>query len=236
MLISCSSQASKEKIPNQVTNNAQVEVKPDYKRAAMLNAELGIHYIKEGMLDFAKRKILKAQSQDDSLAVVHYAMGFYFQESGNMQQAQKSYEKALSIASNNPTAILYYASFLCAKGQYQQAANYFDQVISLKDNTILGESYQAYALCAKSQLKLAEAKKLFDMALKQNPDLPLSYYQLAQINYLEGNYQKSDQLMRYYQNNYTQTIPSLTLEMNIAEKLGQGGRAASLRLRIASMK
>ncbi|MCF6775896.1 tetratricopeptide repeat protein [Thiotrichales bacterium 19X7-9] len=235
LISACASQETKEGQINQLKQAQQEEIKPDYAKAAMLNAQLGIHYTKEGMLDFAKRKILKAQTQDDDLAIVHYALGYYYQASGDIQKANDAYKKALSIDSDNPQAIIYYAAFLCAQNQYQNAQNYFKKAIKLADNTNLGQSYQAFGVCQKNNQNFTDAKYLFGMALKQNPDLPLSYYSLAQIYYLEKNYTKADQYIRYYQKNYPLTAASMTLEMDIAEKLHQGSRAATLRLELNSM-
>ena len=77
---------------------ATTEAKVDYQKAAKINAGLAIVYIKRGMLDRAKEKLVKARSQSDRIAELYYAEGLYYQKLGRFKTAENSYQQAISMA------------------------------------------------------------------------------------------------------------------------------------------
>lgn len=162
-------------------------------------------------------------------------MGYYYEEINSDIKANQAYLKAFNLEPNNTNANLYYASFLCHLNDFNEANQKFNYLLNLKDNIILGESNQAYALCLLKQENIEKAKTYFENALQYNPKLPFSYFNLADISFNEGNYENADNLMRYYKNHFKENKKSLTLQMQIAEKLGEDNKAASIRLRLASI-
>ncbi len=210
---------------------AQQAMKPDFEMAAKINAQLGIDYLNKNLLDLAKQKIVKAQGQDDSLAVVHYAMGLYYSRVGNKERAEDAFEKALDIEPENYQALSYYGQFLCQQEDFKEAESYFDESLSLQSNNRMGATYELYGVCVLKYMRDPKrATILFHKALLQNPKLTLSYYLLAETYADAGEFHKADEALNLYLKYIAPSKASLELELKIAKGLIEPNRVATIQL------
>ena len=211
------------------------EVKIDYAAAARINAQLAIVYAQRGMLDRSKEKLLKAQSQDADIPEVYYAQGLYYQNLGMGNFAEKAYQQALNMAPNDYQAYNLYARFLCdMKKDFVKANKLFQQSIVLKKNDNLEETFTLYGRCLLKQSKIVQAKEAFYHAIKQGDDNSAAYWELANIEYHEGNYKEAKKLVDRFIQMAGKTKESLSLKMKILQKLGEGNKAATIRLQLSS--
>ncbi|WP_119344718.1 tetratricopeptide repeat protein [Facilibium subflavum] len=207
----------------------------DYTKAAKINAQLAIVYTQRGMLDRAKEKLLKAESQDDNIAQVFYAKGLYYQYLGLMDTAKDAFQKALYMASEDPQAYNFYAQFLCGvQKDFSYANQLFQKAIVLRTNTKLAETFSLYGQCLLLQGKTRQAKTAFLNAIKQSNNAPAAYWELANIEYADKQYQSALDFIDRYIQLEGKTKESLTLKMNILQKLGQDNKAATIRLQLSS--
>lgn len=146
----------------------------DYRRAALLNVELGLTYLSENEPVLAKQKLLKAFQLNPNLPEAHAAMGGYFSFVKMPKAAASEYEKALRLAPRDPKILDQYAQFLCQQeGQAALADRYFRRalcVLEYSDRALISQNAGLCALKAK-EWKLADT--YFQEALAQDPHLTL---------------------------------------------------------------
>jgi type IV pilus assembly protein PilF len=232
-LFGCASKNKPETNKLSALQQAELEksIEPDYTKAAEINAQLGINYLSKNLLDLAKTKIIKAQSQDDSLAVVHYALGLYYSKISNVNLARNAFKRAIVINPKSYQALSYYAQFLCQQGQYIRAETLFRESLALPTNDGMGATYELYGVCTLRYTKdTQKAIMLFRKALMLNPSLTSSYYLLAQTYYNEGNYDEASKMLNEYLKRAPVSKQSLQLEMRIVKGLGKHDRVATIQL------
>ena len=232
-LFGCASKSAPEVNKLSVLQQAELEqtIEPDYTKAAEINAQLGINYLSKNLIDLAKTKILKAQKQDNSLAVVHYATGLYYSKNGDVDLARKAFKEAMDIDPKSYQALSYYAQFLCQQDQYDRAETLFRKALALSTNDGMGATYELYGVCTLRYTKDTDkAIMLFRKALMLNPTLSSSYYLLAQTYYDERRYDEANKMLNEYLLRVSVSEQSLELEMKIAEGLGKQDRVATIRL------
>lgn len=233
LLFGCASKNDPEANKLSALQQAELEqtIEPDYTKAAEINAQLGINYLSKNLIDLAKTKIMKAQSQDDSLSVVHYAMGLYYSKLGNVDLARNAFKRAIDIDPKNYQALTYYAQFLCQQDQYDRAETLFRESLALPANDGMGATYELYGVCTLRYTNdIDKAIMLFRKALMLNPTLISSYYLLAQTYYDERRYEEANKMLNEYLSRATVSKQSLELEMKISEGLGKQDRVATIRL------
>src|SRR5690242_7983555 len=90
--------------------------KPDLRKAASYNVQLGLGYLKQGDRPRAKKKLLTALEQEPTSADVNSAMAYYFEQTGEQNQAEKYYLKAITLSGNKGAQLNNYGAFLCRQG------------------------------------------------------------------------------------------------------------------------
>ena len=217
-------------------NNSVIVQPPNLKQAAQINATLAIDYASKDMLDRAKDKLLRAESQYKNIDTLDYAWGYYYEKMGMSDIADDYYQKAININSVDPNAYNFYARFLCQNSDnYQRANDLFNHSIELKNNQQLGESFVLYANCLAKQEQYSLAETMFFNALKQGGVNLSSTYGLASLCYDESNYQKALTYINAYLQEDSQSREALMLKLNIAKSLNQKDLAAQTKLLLNSL-
>jgi type IV pilus assembly protein PilF len=86
----------------------------DLEKAAAVNAELAITYMKQGNLRAAREKIDRALEQNPRTADTQMVAGFIYDRLGEDKKAASHYEQAVKLAGkNNPDVLNNAAVFLC---------------------------------------------------------------------------------------------------------------------------
>lgn len=216
--------------------NIPMQPKPDLQRAAQINADLAITYASRDMLDRAKEKLIRAHELDPSIPSVYYAEGFYYQQLGMPKQAERAYQRALSMAPNDPQAVNFYAQFSCHYPQgYARANQLFQRSITLPRNTSLGETFTLYGDCLNRQGNIAEAKEMYERALRLGGNFPAANLALAQIEFNEKNYPRAEQYINAFIRQVGFTRENLTLKLDILQAQGKVSEAAQVRLKLNSL-
>ena len=158
-------------------------------KAANINLQLALDYLKENHLPLAHKKLLLAEQQAPKLSRVYTLKGYYFALVGQMDEANLSYLKALKLSKNSPEIQNSYGVFLCRAGKYQQGITLMRQAIANSQFTKTGLAYQNIGLCAMSMKENSQALSSFEKAITYNPNLASSVYYLAYMNFKLKHYQ-----------------------------------------------
>lgn len=175
--------------PSQLNNNSM---------AAMDNMQLGLAYLAQGDRTKAKYKLLLALQQDPNSAQVQDAMAYFFEMTGNTTQAENYYQRAIQITPSSGAEHNNYGVFLCRQGEYEKSEQQF--LAAVTDNNYLNtaKAYENAGLCTQQIPDLQKAEFFYTQALKQDPQLAIPWYELAQICYIKGDKQQAQRDLENY--------------------------------------
>ena len=195
------------------------------KRAAEINAQLGVGYIRQGKYDVAKQKLDKALEQDPDNGDTHHYMAELYRRLNESALAEKHFQIAIDRSEENFSVLNNYAVFLCENKEYKKASEYFDKVLSDPVYPRKDLVYENMGLCAQSQGNLFLAEKHFDKALGMNSKLPITIINLAQISFDKQQIAQANFHYKRYLKIARQTAQSLWLGYLLEKQNGNANMA-----------
>ncbi|MCD6056195.1 MAG: pilF [Gammaproteobacteria bacterium] len=199
----------------------------DLKRAASINTQLGLAYLKKGDVSRAKGKLLLAIEQNPSDPLAQGAMGYFYEQTGNKTLAKQYYLKSISLAPHRGGPKNNYGTFLCRQGEYKESLPYFTEAVADQDYLQTAEAYENAGLCALMIPDKKTAQRYFEKAVLNDPRRDRALLELADIEFSEGLYNKAKQDLERFHQLDSPTARSLLLGINIADKTGDKTSAAN---------
>jgi len=158
----------------------------DQRRAAEVNAELGISYLRQNDLRQAQRALERAIQFDPNLAMAQLGMASLRERQGAIDAAIEHYRKALALEPDNSYVLTNLGDLLCRQGQ-------MDEGQALLAKAIANPSYSARHVALLSaglcDLKLGEterAERRMREALQIEPLYPDALFEMARLTYADG--------------------------------------------------
>lgn len=193
------------------------------QEAAELNMQLGVGYLRQGDWQSARVKLEKSVKLDPDSAVAHRALGFVYQELGDMLGAEQHYRRSVALAPKDPDALNNLAVFLCRDDDERDAAlDLFDRALSIPLSTAFSNKAMLYTntgICMKG-LDLARSEGYLREALAADPQFADALLQMADVTFQRGN---SLQSRAFLQRHFAVTESSpgaLWLGVRIESSLG----------------
>ncbi len=198
---------------------AAPEPKTDNKLAEV-QTKLGIGYLREGRLELAYSRLVRALEEDPNYSTAHNAMGTLQERLGDMDRAEKHYRTAVSLNPMDSAAQSNYGSFLCRTGRYQEGEQRFLQALknSLYDRPEV--AYNNAGLCMKTAGDLDKAETYFRSALERNPRIPAALQGMAEINLANKRFLPARAYLQRYQELAALDAPTLWMGVRIERELG----------------
>lgn len=216
------------------TSPQQKKRDASYKRAAVINVQLGLGYIAQGRLDLAKEKLDKALKQDPGLPSVQAANGLLMSRLGKANDAEKHFKKALKGDPNNSEFLNNYGSFLCERNRVLEAEKYFMEALNDPLYKTPEYAYTNAGTCALKVSDYNKAEAYLRKALQTNPGFPSGLYQMAQLMNIRGQYRLSKTYLDRYHEQAAQTPESLWLAIQLSKNLQDRDAEASYALFLKS--
>ncbi|MFI4938150.1 MAG: type IV pilus biogenesis/stability protein PilW [Candidatus Berkiellales bacterium] len=161
--------------------------KIDHEKAAKLNIELGLNYLKQEQITRAKAKLTHAKMLAPQLPEVHYAYGYFLETVGEIEQAEKSYLKAISLYPRGGIEHNNYGTFLCRQGKYRLAEKEFLLAINDPHYLNTAEALENAGLCVLQVPDSVKAAKYFEKALRYDPKRVNALIELATLSCQQKN-------------------------------------------------
>ena len=199
-------------------------------RAAADNIRLSAAYLREGKTQIAKEKILIAQKEAPNWAPVFDGLALFYASTGEPKKAEKYYQEAIRLNSHAGSLQNNYGTFLCGQGKYRRAISRFMNAVADPKYVSTAAAYENAGICAMKIPDNALAFKYFKKALSISSLRPTSLYELSNLNYQRGDYQRANELLSRYQSVAPRSPASLWLSIRIARKLKKDDLAASQAL------
>lgn len=206
----------------------------DYEKAAQLNIELGLEYLKQGQVSRAKRKFVHAKELAPQLSEVHYSYGYFLEHVGEIKEAEKFYQKAISLNPKGAIEQNSYGAFLCRQGNYAKGEKAFQQALKDVNDENTAEIYENAGFCAKQIPDSAKAKDYFEKALRHDPDRPAVLLELGIIAYQANNLEQAKAYHTHLMKLSAPTARSLLLGSELAKKMGETDKSASYEMMLKS--
>lgn len=155
---------------------------------AQVYADMGGAYLQRGQRDEAREKLERALELDPKLPAAHQYFAELYHQLGQTADAEKHFRRAVSLAPENPEIRNNYGVFLCDQNKFAEAEEHFNLAINNIDYRTPELVYENAGRCAFRSGDVDKAERFFRTALKYNPNMPNSLYQMATLNFDRGNF------------------------------------------------
>jgi len=197
---------------------------------AEINTQLGVEYLRKGMLEESSDALQKAVSQNPRYAPAHDAIAVLYEQLGEIDKADYHYRRSLALDPKNAATMNNFGQFLCRRGKLDEADGYFQK--ALKDplyrypemvNTNAG-------ICAAKVPDAARAEAYFRKALQINDKYVPALGEMAKLSYSTANYLGARAYLQRYEQLTKLPADLLWLAVLNEDKLGDSGASASYAL------
>lgn len=199
----------------------------DPKKAADLNADLGVSYMMQGQYELALSKLEKALEYDSRLVKAHHYIAELYRRVGEPVKAEKHYTTALDLTPNDAALRNNYGVFLCSQKRYGESERELLKVLENPVYSARQQTYENLGLCLQEKGDLAKAEQYYREALKLNPKLPKTLLALAELSLGQSNHTSARAFLQRYEALAPQTPRSLWLGIRIERTLGDRNAVAS---------
>ena len=189
--------------------------------AATVNLQLGIGYIQAGRFDVAAEKLRKALEYDNNLAEAHNALAILYEETGEYRLADQEYQQAIQKDPKYLLARVNYGRFLCRIGKANEGEGQFLLAIANPELENPDVAYSGAGECARILSVPERAGRYFRKALEINPFNAGALWQLASLDYEQGDYLQAREFLQRYHKQTDYNPASLRLGIAIEKALGE---------------
>jgi type IV pilus assembly protein PilF len=204
----------------------------DQKARARIHTELASGYYGLGNIGVALEEANEALRVDPNYGPAHNVAGLVYARLKENRLAQQSFERALSINPLDSDANNNYGLFLCENHREKEAIKYFLAALRNPLYQNPDRSYVNAGVCARRSGDIAAAEDYFKSALKVRPIQPQAFYQLADLEYLRGNFAEAKNYLGQLSKVSRANAEVLWLGVRVAHKLGDRNSEASYALQL----
>lgn len=210
--------------------------KPDFRKAAQLNVEMGEAYLAQGQIARAKQKFIHALELQPKLPEAHSSFGYFYESVGDVEEAENHYQRAISFGNGNGKFYNNYGTFLCRQGRYDEADKAFKNALRDKKYIKTAEVYENAGVNMVKKKDLKKAREYLETALKRDPYRANVILELARLELESKNYLLAKSYLENYKNNnQQQSAKSVLLSLQLNKALGNKDAVASDLLRLKNM-
>jgi type IV pilus assembly protein PilF len=216
------------------TTTDQSLSKPQPERAAEINLDLGIDYLRKGNLAQAKEKIDRSLEQDGRNARTHSVAAMLYDQLGDERKAEQHFERAIALDSENPEIRNNFAAYLCQNGKHARgekaaldAAN--NRLYKTPEVALLNAGN-----CARAAGDLKKAEEHYRRALQVRPKFAEALYQMADMQFQQTEYISARAFFQRYMEVGRTNAATLWLGFRIEQSLGNAPEAQHYARRLKS--
>jgi len=204
------------------------------QKAASLNKQLGVVYLKQGNLALAKEKLERAEKFNPRDPETHSVLALLYERLDNPQEVDSHYKTAIKLAPKNPQIINNYAVYLCKNNRAEEGVKRF---LEAARNPLYRTPELAYSnagVCLRGAKRYDEASNAFARALQIRPNFGEAEYQAIDLDFEQGRIAQGREQLDKYLASYEATADLLLLGVRIARAQGDsvGEQKYTRRLRV----
>lgn len=240
-LMGCQKSTKEIPVQSQIAANDDVaETKTEYKKAALVNVELGLGYLSQGQIARAKTKLTHAMKLAPNIAETHTAMAHFLEKVGDIKEAEKAHKKALRYGSKssgsgsgvgnsagNGAVYNNYGAFLCRMDRLKETDDAFKSALEDKKYARTAEVYENAGVCALKGPTPEKGAEYLLNAIRQDPKRTTALLELTNLNLQQNNLQAAKSLLQQYKHVTEPTARSLWLGIKLSHALKDENSVAS---------
>lgn len=205
---------------------AAQQTQAEREKAAAINAELAITYMKQDNLRAAREKVDRALEQNPRSVEAQMAAGFVYDRLGEDKKAGAHFEQAVKLGGrDNPEALNNAAVFHCRKGSKKRGEELFLQAAASPLYRTPEVAFANAGHCARADGRPKEAEQYFRQALARRPDMADPLLAMAGLQHDAGNHMQARAFVQRYHEAAAATSQSLWLGYLI--EIGAGDATAA---------
>jgi type IV pilus assembly protein PilF len=209
------------------------EKQSDREKAAAINAELAITYMKQDNLRAAREKADRALEQNPRSVQAQMAAGFVYDRLGEDKKAGTHFEQAVKLGGkDNPDVLNNAAVFQCRKGSKKRGEELFLQAAASPLYRMPEVAFANAGHCARADGRPKDAERYFRQALARNPNMPDPLLSLADIQHEAGNDMQARAFVQRYHEAAPATAQSVWLGYRIERGAGDAAAAEEYARRL----
>lgn len=209
------------------------QTQADREKAAAINAELAITYMKQDNLRAAREKVDRALEQNPRSVEAQMAAGFVYDRLGEDKKAGAHFEQAVKLSGkDNPDALNNAAVFECRKGSKKRGEELFLQAAASPLYRTPEVAYANAGHCARADGRPKDAERYFREALARRPNMPDPLLAMADIQHEVGNDMQARAFVQRYNEAAPATAQSLWLGYRIEAGAGDAVAAEEYARRL----
>jgi type IV pilus assembly protein PilF len=192
---------------------------PENRRRARIRLELASGYYEEGKPEVALDELKQVIAADPTFPDGYNLRGLVYMRLGDTRQAEESFRRALALSSRDPNIHHNYGWLQCQLGRYQESVRSFESALA---NPVYGgraKSYMAMGLCQARAGQRAEAERALSRSYELDAGNPITGYNLAQLLYQRGDYQKAQFYIRRLNNSELANAETLWLGVKVEQRM-----------------
>ncbi len=193
---------------------------PDEGDAAELNYQLGARYYQSDKYELARDRLLLALELNPKMAKAYSTLGMTYEALDNLRLATEAYENAIKVAPRDFDVQNSYAVFLCRQRDFSGATRHFERAAAHPENDNAERTLTNAALCMAQKPDVAEAERLFRLALDRRPSYGEALLQLCLLKYQQSDYMGARAFLQRFMSTNPTTAGILYLAADIEGKLG----------------
>ena len=206
--------------------------KPEPERAAEINLEIGLDYLRKGNLKQAKEKIDRALDQNPRNAKVQMTAGMLYDRLGEDARADGHFSRAVALDPQNPDMQNNYGAYLCQKGRFERGEKLALEAAGNPLYTTPEAAYLNAANCARGAGDLKRAEESLRKALAVKPKFSEALIQMADVAYIQTDYLSARAFLERYLAVGRSNPTSLWLGVRIERGLGNNAAAQNYAQRL----
>lgn len=177
------------------TAHAQQQSTPAEARAhveerIMARLKLASEYYSRNQVGAALRELMSAQDISTDYAPLQNMLGVVNMDLRRYEEAEKSFQRALKLERNDPDIHNNYGWFLCTSGQHAKGQEWLAKAWSNPLYETPEKALYNTGRCARMANDQVRAVEFFAKALQVSPNSTAIMYELANMQFDQGNYAK----------------------------------------------
>ena len=196
---------------------------------------LATAYFEQGQTTVAQQEVRAALQIDPNYAEAYSLLGLIHQRDNAPALAEQSFQQALQLAAlsslrtNELASVQHnYGWFLCEQHDFARAQTQFARALSHAAYTAAAKTWTTSALCQLRAGQRVEARNSFQQALVLEPNNALVRYQLAALDWQDGNPQRAQATLSPLNASAQASPESLWLGIQLARALAQSPQMQQL--------
>ncbi|MBK1673788.1 type IV pilus biogenesis/stability protein PilW [Ectothiorhodospira shaposhnikovii] len=181
--------------------NPQVQERE--QRAAQVNMELGLHYMRNNQLEQAKGNLERALGQNPGSAQVHAAYALLQERLREPRLADRHFRRALELDPGNALIKNNYGTFLCRHDRLEEADKAFRSAAEDPLYRTPEVAWTNAGICILKKPDEQQAERYFRRALETNPRHVPALYEMMRLSFDGGRYLQT----RAYLQRLTEQVP-----------------------------